>query len=175
MPTTAHAADVGRWYERYASSLRFVAARVTNDPDDADDALHETFLAAWRARERFDAARDPLPWLLTITRRKALTIVSSRVRRRVSLLSATPAASAEDEAVLRESEELVRRVVRLEPALALHALAGLPARLVGERLGVPMRTAASRIARGRRRVREFVPPATHPSSARSKAPWSISS
>src|ERR1700736_4181517 len=120
MPTTAYAADVGRWYERYASSLRYAAARVTNDPDDADDALHETFLAAWRSRGRFDAARDPLPWLMTIARRKALTIVSSRARRPILLASPVLASSAEDEALLRESDESARRLVRAEPALALH-------------------------------------------------------
>ena len=175
MPTTAQTADVERWYERYASSLRYAAVRVTNDPDDADDALHDTFLAAWRSREQFDTARDPLPWLLTIARRKALTIVSSRVRRRARPSGAAAVSSAEDEAVAREADESVRRLVGSEPALALHVLAGLPARVVGERLGVPMRTAASRIARGRRRIRDKLSQATPPVSARSKAPWSISS
>jgi RNA polymerase sigma factor (sigma-70 family) len=169
MATTIAGADVGRWYERYAIPLRHAAARVTNDPDDADDALHETFLAAWRSRERFDTARDPLPWLLTIARRKALTIVSSRVRRSVALTALPLASSAEDEALLRESDESARRIVRAEPALALHALAGLPARAVGERLSVPMRTAASRIARARRRLQHQLPAATSTASPRSRA------
>ncbi|MDB5072404.1 MAG: hypothetical protein JWM87_3515 [Candidatus Eremiobacteraeota bacterium] len=78
MQTSTHAADVALWYERYAPSLRSVAARVTGDPDDADDALHDTFLAAWRFRGTFDDARSPLPWLAVIARRKALTIVARR-------------------------------------------------------------------------------------------------
>ena len=69
MPTST--SDVALWYARYAASVRGAVVRVTGDAD-ADDALHDAFLAAWRARDAFDAARDPLPWLLAIARRKAL-------------------------------------------------------------------------------------------------------
>ncbi|HEV2738456.1 MAG TPA: sigma-70 family RNA polymerase sigma factor [Candidatus Elarobacter sp.] len=170
MPTSSPAADVSLWYERYSPSLRSIAARVTGDPDDADDALHDTFVAAWLFRGRFDDARNPLPWLATIAKRKALTIVSRRARVRRG--AAQPVApSAEDDALRLDADAVVRELVRAEPALALHALSGLAAREVGELLGVPMRTAASRIARGRRRVRTILT-ATTPLSARSKAPWS---
>ena len=173
MPTPSPADDVSLWYERYSPSLRSIAARVTGDPDDADDALHDTFVAAWLFRGHFDDARSPLPWLATVARRKALTIVSRRARVRTA--TAQPAApSAEDEALRRDADAVVRKLVRAEPALALHALSGLAAREVGELLGVPMRTAASRILRGRRRVQTLLT-ATTPFSARSKAPWSISS
>ena len=88
MPTSTSAADIGLWYERYSPSLRSIAARVTRDPDDADDALHDTFVAAWLFRARFDDARNPLPWLATIAQRKALNIVSRRARG--SRLAAAP-------------------------------------------------------------------------------------
>ena len=173
MQTSTHAADVALWYERYAPSLRSVAARVTGDPDDADDALHDTFLAAWRFRGTFDDARSPLPWLAVIARRKALTIVARRGAAPPSVPPQPVAPSAEDEALRRAGDDAARGLVRAEPALALHVLGGLAARDVGALLGVPMRTAASRIARGRRRV-QAVLTATTPLHARSKAPWSIS-
>ena len=173
MLTSTSAADIGLWYERYARPLRSIAARVTRDPDDADDALHDTFEAAWLFRASFDDARSPLPWLATIARRKALTIVSRRARPPIP--APQPAApSAEDDALRLDADAVARELTRAEPALALHALSGLAAREVGELLGVPMRTAASRIARGRRRVERLLA-ATTPLSARSKAPWSISS
>lgn len=164
MMTTA-GPDIAQWYVRYRASVRGAAARVTGDPDDADDALHDAFLAAWRARARFEAGRDPLPWLMTIARRKAITIAAERSKPRVAAIP-EPLPSAEDEAVRRESDALVRALTQNEPALALHALADLPARAVGERLGVPLRTAASRIRRGRRRL-EATLPATTLSSPRS--------
>jgi RNA polymerase sigma-70 factor, ECF subfamily len=170
MHTSTYAADIGLWYERYSGSIRLLAARVTRDPDDADDALQDTFVAAWLFRERFDGARSPLPWLTTIARRKALTIVSRRARRPER--SPQPAApSAEDEVLRLDADARARQAVRGEPALALNALGGLTAGDVAALLGVPMRTAASRIARGRRRVQALLG-ATTPLSARSEASWS---
>jgi RNA polymerase sigma factor (sigma-70 family) len=160
MSTSASAPDVALWYERYRSSVRGIAARVTGNPDDAEDAVHDAFLAAWRARARFDAERDPLPWLVTITRRKALTIAAARTRAVRATLAPQTLPSAEDEALLRESDACVRALVRDEPALALHALDGLPARAVGETLGVPLRTAASRIRRARGRMKAALPATT---------------
>jgi RNA polymerase sigma-70 factor (ECF subfamily) len=164
---------VGSWYERYAPAVRGAAARVTNDPDDADDALHDAFLAAWRARERFDGARSPLPWLTTIARRKALTIAAARRRGPAAALPGE-APSAEEEALRRLAERWAVDALRREPALAMHALGGLTADAVGRRLGIPLRTAASRIARGRRRMHVLFA-ATTRNPSRSKAPWSISS
>jgi RNA polymerase sigma-70 factor, ECF subfamily len=143
--------DVGLWYERYGSSLRGVAARITRDPQDADDVLQDAFLAAWRARERFDSTRDPLPWLATIARRKALTLVARRGPSAIQPQPLRTAPSAEEEALRLESEAWVRRLVRDDLAFALRAVADLPTRRVAEQLGIPMRTAASRIARARRR------------------------
>jgi RNA polymerase sigma factor (sigma-70 family) len=166
--------DVGLWYECYGSSLHGVAARITRDRDDADDVLQDAFLAAWRSRERFDATRDPLPWLATIARRKALTLVAARGRRATEPQLSHTAPSAEDEAIHRESDARVRHFVRNDLAFALQAIADLPVRAVAEQLGVPMRTAASRIARARHRFRASLPAITLTDS-RPKAPWSISS
>ena len=71
---------------------RAVAAflRGMLDPEDADDALQETFLAALRAYPRFDGA-NPRAWLLTIARRKAIDEHRSAARR--------PQALAEPDAV----------------------------------------------------------------------------
>jgi RNA polymerase sigma factor (sigma-70 family) len=176
-PFVGHASrdpDVGLWYKHCAGSVRALAARITRDPDDADDVLQDACLAAWRSRERFDATRDPLPWLATIARRKALTLVAGRERRTTQPLPFRTAPSAEEEALCRESDARVRRLVRNDLAFALHAIADLPTRAVAEQLGVPMRTAASRIARARRRFRAALP-AIPLTDTRPEAPWSISS
>ncbi len=167
MRPKAPAADVAGWYERYRSSVRGAAARVVRDPDDADDALQETFLAAWRARRRFEVGREPLPWLLAIARRKALTIASRRPAvPDPGTLAVAP--SAADEALRRESDAWVATLLRDEPALALRVIDGLTLGAVGERLGLPLRTAASRVRRGSQRVRSRIQ-ATTPSFSESEA------
>jgi RNA polymerase sigma-70 factor, ECF subfamily len=171
MPTST--SDVALWYARYAASVRGAVVRVTGDAD-ADDALHDAFLAAWRARDAFDAARDPLPWLLAIARRKALTIAGRRRRPFPPLGPPATVPSAEDEALAREAEAAVRRLIAPEPALALRALDDLPLRDVGRRLGVPQRTAASRINRGKLRLRAALPATPH-FFRESRATWSTSS
>jgi RNA polymerase sigma factor (sigma-70 family) len=64
----AHAAAVGAFL------------RGMIGPDDAEDALQETFVAALRAYPRFDGA-NPRAWLLTIARRKAIDERRASARR----------------------------------------------------------------------------------------------
>jgi RNA polymerase sigma factor (sigma-70 family) len=153
--TAAARAEVSHWYVSYAPRVRGLAVRITGNLDDADDVVHDAFLAAWRARAEFDRSRDPLPWLATIAKRKALNLAS---RRRSSPLLAVSDAmpSAEEEALAHDAEIRVRDLVRGEPAFALHVLDGLTLKAVGERLGLPHKTAASRILRGKRRIRAIV-------------------
>ncbi|NIP82682.1 MAG: sigma-70 family RNA polymerase sigma factor [Gemmatimonadetes bacterium] len=47
--------------------LRYVRTR-TSDPDRAEDALQETFIAAWRSARTFRGAGSARSWLLTIAR-----------------------------------------------------------------------------------------------------------
>lgn len=69
-------------------------------PQDAEDALQETFIAALRAYPRFDGA-NPRAWLLTIARRKAIDEGRAAARRPEALsepdrLPAGAEAAAED-------------------------------------------------------------------------------
>lgn len=58
---------------------RFVARRVR--PDDVDDAVQETWLAAWSSLDRFDGRSQFKTWLYGIAVNKTRDIV--RARRRV--------------------------------------------------------------------------------------------
>jgi RNA polymerase sigma factor (sigma-70 family) len=60
----------GSLVEAHADAVaRFLRGML--GPDDVEDALQETLLAALRAYPRFDGA-NPRAWLLTIARRKAI-------------------------------------------------------------------------------------------------------
>lgn len=64
----------------YASTAPAVRARcrsVCGNEADADEALQETYLRAWNARDRFDG-RHPLAWLQTIARNTSLDLVRRR-------------------------------------------------------------------------------------------------
>ena len=57
-----------------------LARRMVLSPEDAQDLVQETYLAALRAYPRFDGA-NPRAWLLTIARNKALDAIRADARR----------------------------------------------------------------------------------------------
>ncbi len=148
--------DIETWYRRYAARLQRAARRIVGNEHDAEDATHDAFVAAFRAHHRYRADTDPYPWLFKIATRKALTIAAGR---RWPLSAVEPdtsraaAPSAEDEAVARDEARRVERLVAGELPVALHLIGGLRFRDVSERLGIPPATAATRIRRGKRRLR----------------------
>src|SRR4051794_31405179 len=71
---------------------RFLAATV--GPDDAQDCLQETLIAALRAYPRLRAGSNVRAWLFTIARNKALDEHRARARRPVPVLTVPEAGSA---------------------------------------------------------------------------------
>lgn len=167
--------DIELWYARYASRLRRVARRIVGNEYDAEDATQDAFLAAFRAHDRYRADTDPYPWLFRIATRKALTIAAGRRPRLEGepALTVLAVPSAEDEALARDESRRVVSLVATEVPVALHLIEGLRFRDVSERLGIPAATAATRIRRGKRRLRAllattFSPEATTSNVLRSK-------
>src|SRR4051794_30703302 len=82
---------------------RFLAATV--GPDDAQDCLQETLIAALRAYPRLRGDSNVRAWLFTIARNKALDEHRARARRPVPVLSVPePAASGAGAAEAEDPE-----------------------------------------------------------------------
>ena len=64
-------------YSGYGPAVRARCRAICGNDADADEALQETFLRAWNARERFDG-RYPLAWLQVIGRNTALEVLRRR-------------------------------------------------------------------------------------------------
>src|SRR4051794_24078962 len=73
---------------------RFLAATV--GPDDAQDCLQETLIAALRAYPRLRTGSNVRAWLFTIARNKALDEHRARARRPVPVLTVPEAAGSAD-------------------------------------------------------------------------------
>src|SRR4051812_50194279 len=71
---------------------RFLAASV--GPDDAQDCLQETLIAALRAYPRLRTGSNVRAWLFTIARNKALDEHRARARRPVPVLTVPEAVTA---------------------------------------------------------------------------------
>ncbi|MGC6492585.1 MAG: RNA polymerase sigma factor [Myxococcota bacterium] len=64
-------------YRTYGGAVRARCRAMCGNVADADEALQETFVKAWRFRERFDG-RKPLAWLQTIARNACLDLLRRR-------------------------------------------------------------------------------------------------
>ena len=62
----------GRLVERHTLQARRVARAILRNNEDAEDAVQDGVLAAWRALGRYDPARPFRPWLMRIVVNAAL-------------------------------------------------------------------------------------------------------
>ena len=64
---------LGELYDRYASVALATAIRVVADREQAEDLVHDAFVAVWQKIDRFDPMRGSLrAWLLTIVRNRSI-------------------------------------------------------------------------------------------------------
>jgi len=66
------------WVHRFQTDVFNVAYRMLGDAQDAEDAVQETFLKAYRSFQPYDAQRPPGPWLKKIAANVCLDRLSRR-------------------------------------------------------------------------------------------------
>lgn len=144
-------------YDEHCPAVRGYLMRRA-DPELAQDALSETFLAAWRRLDDLPAG-DPLPWLLG-TARKALANQRRSARRHGGLREHVAAHAEPARAELAEQvadADLVRRALAGlaesdRETLMLVAWEGLEPRRAAAAAGCSRATFAVRLHRARVRL-----------------------
>lgn len=155
-------------FEKHRPRLRAVAYRMLGNPDDADDALQETWLRLNRTGS--DGIDNLAAWLTTVTGRICLDMLRSRSTRREDPLptglpddtapeildedSPDPARQAELADVVGLALQVV--LASLDPAerlaFVLHDLFAVPYEQIAPVLGRSVPAARQLASRGRRRV-----------------------
>jgi RNA polymerase sigma-70 factor (ECF subfamily) len=135
---------------------RFAAARA--EAEVAKDVTAETFLAAWRARDRLPA--QPLAWLLAVARRKLADHYRASGRRdalTTRLQTAAPPNAPDHADGVAEHDRVRAAFARLRPGdqelLQLLAWDGLSRAEAVQVLGCSAALFAVRLHRARRRLR----------------------
>lgn len=144
-------------YERHAGWALAAARRILGSPEDAEDAVQETFLELWRRAGQYSPERAaPAAWIATLLRSRALD------RRRRDLTAQRALQSEQQKAIVepaRGADELLgahrdgARVTRALEALTpeqrvcieLAWLEGLTHLEVASRTGMPLGTVKTRI------------------------------
>ena len=161
--TNAFAAVV----DRYAPVLFTLALRMLGDPEEAEDAVQEIFLRAFRSLGRFRLDARFYTWLYTI----AMNWLRSRLRRRRRGISAHAAVRSDlaarghgvpdpaDLAVAADGERLAQAAIdRLRPrrreVFVLRQVQGQSVAETATILGIPEGTVKTRLHRARKALAE---------------------
>lgn len=157
-------------YDRLARPLFATATRILRDPKEAEDVVHDVFIALWEKASSYDPSRgSPFAWAVTLTRNRSIDRQRSRTRR-ADLLAAAPledlpvgrADEAPDSAAKLDSSDratAVRRALASLPgeqrsALDLAFFGGLTQQEIAQRLNEPLGTIKARIRRGLLKLRD---------------------
>jgi len=173
--------DVAALAERYRRELHVHCYRMLASYEDAEDAVQETFLRAWRARDTFDPRRPLRPWLYRIAtnvcvdvlRRRSHPVTEASSFAEVPWLQPYPdrlldeVAPSDDEpeavAVERETIELAFLAAlqalppRQRAALIVRDMLGWPASETASLLGISVAAANSALQRARATMQERLP------------------
>ncbi len=147
-------------YDRHAAVLAARLRRRCADPDAVQDALQDTFVAAWRQAGRFRGEGEVAAWLWGIAIRRLI----SRLRGRppvatVPLREPSEVEVAAEDQVLAAVEygDLAGALDRLSPefraVIQATVLDGLTAREASRLLGIPVGTVKTRAMRAKAQLR----------------------
>jgi RNA polymerase sigma-70 factor (ECF subfamily) len=159
---------------RYMTVLYRTAYRYVGDPHDAEDAVQDALLSAYKHLDQFKGAARMTTWLTSIVTNSALTKLRRRPRQPhlsldersakaegyiLSETLAAPRPSPERECIKSETHRnLMQSVMGLSPllreAVRLHDLDGLPTKEVANILGVPDGTVKARVSRARTKLKQ---------------------
>src|SRR5262249_21117372 len=82
--------------EKHRTALTGHCYRMLGSPEEADDAVQETFVPAGRNLDRFEQRSSLKPWLYSIAPRVCLDALSDRARR-IRPMDLGPVGSVHDE------------------------------------------------------------------------------
>ena len=157
---------VGELYDRYSPTLFPIALRIVRDRSEAEDLIHDAFVAVNERAGQYAADRGTvIAWLVTLVRNLSIDRTRRRERRGTlarEVLPHEPPASVRDPERLTSDaseREKIRRALQTLPeaqrqTLEVAFFEGLSYPEIAARENVPLGTIKSRAARALSALRE---------------------
>ena len=158
-------------HANYSRRLYRTIVAITKNPEDAEDALQDTFLRAHLARENFEGRSSIYSWLTRIAINSALMVLRKRRKRSTILFDPEPddrfdaitfevrdpAPNPEELCVLNQRQlKTLRALRRLRPNLSepirMQVTHGWSIREIGRALNISEAAVKSRIHRARQQL-----------------------
>ena len=144
-------------YRYTHSSVYSFALSILKNTHDAEDVLHDCYVAVWHSAGNYRSQGKPLAWMMTITRNLCLQHI--RERRKTSdmpqdewelYLSDDGRLTMEDKNVLSACMEQLSD--QEQQIVTLHAVSGFKHREIAELLELPLSTVLSKYHRAIKRL-----------------------
>ena len=165
-----HSGVLAELYRRRGGPLLALLLRMLGDPQEAEEALQDTFVQLWRRARNYDAAKSgPFTWMVMIARGLALDRLRHRARKNVAFNgyreTAGNVAPETDNgftsvAGAETTGHLVRALGRLpaeqRQAIELAFWRGCTQEEIARTTGEPLGTIKARIRRGMLALRQLL-------------------
>ena len=140
-------------YEEARSSVYAFALSMVKNSQDAEDAMHDTFVAIFTHAQSYKPQGKPLAWILTVTRNFCLRSLKKNQRsvsreedwERYEEESSDEAEQTEKRLIIHEMLKLLSDEER--QIITLHAVSGLKHRQIAELLDIPLSRVLSKYNR----------------------------
>lgn len=152
-------AEFQELYRRYAPALYARCRSICGRPEEAEEALQETFYRVWCARKRLDRERSPLPYLFTVARNESINQLRKRRPWKDDPMAwlNLPDPGTVDPAVRGTVGQLLDRISPRDAALLrLRHVEELTIDELAETLGTSSRTVRRRLDRLMKRTRAIL-------------------
>lgn len=148
-------------YRQTHGAVYGFALSVLKNAHDAEDVLHDCYVAVWRSAGGYRPQGKPMAWLMTITRNLCMQLLRER-KKQAELpqedwepyLRSREEMTAEDRLVLTACMERLSDEER--QIVTLHAVSGFKHREIAALLELPLPTVLSKYSRAIKKLKQYL-------------------
>lgn len=141
-------------YRATSSAVYAYALSILQNPIDAEDALHDTYVSLWDCAADYRPQGKPMAWIMTVTRNLCLKQLRQQ-KWHTALADSVPippGADPADALMLRSCMQILTDEER--QIVVLHAIAELKHRQIAQLLGLKLSTVLSKYNRAIQKLKK---------------------